>query len=169
MRRIKPRAFFLAVAFLCMAFMAYAMYAQYVLELVPCPLCMLQRGAMLLVLAVALLGAMHNPQGRWGWKIYGTLGLLSAGLGVAIAWRHVWLQSLPEDLVPACAPSLDYMLSVFPLGEMLRTILMTSGECANIDWVFMGLSMPAWTLIWFVIFALTLTISGWRFQSRAVH
>ncbi|MCB1608076.1 MAG: disulfide bond formation protein B [Xanthomonadales bacterium] len=166
MRMIKPRAFFLAVAFLCVCFMGYAFYAEHFLELTPCPLCMLQRGAILLILALCLVAAAHNPKGRVGWKVYGTLGLLFAALGASISGRHVWLQSLPEDLVPACAPSLEYMLDVFPLGEMLSTILMTSGECADIDWVFLGLSMPAWTLIWFVIFGLVLTYAGWAYRSR---
>lgn len=146
--------------------MGYALYAEHVLGLEPCPLCMLQRGGVLLVMVVAFIGAAHNPKGSMGWKVYGTLGFLFAALGASVSGRHVWLQSLPEDLVPACAPSLDYMLDVFPLGEMLRTILMTSGECAEIDWVFLGLSMPAWTLIWFVIFALVLVYAGWAYRAR---
>lgn len=166
MRRVKPRAFFFAVALICLSFMGYALYAEHVLGLVPCPLCMLQRGGVLLVLVLSLIAAVHNPKGGFGWKAYGTLGFLFAGLGASISARHVWLQSLPEDLVPACAPSLDYMLDVFPMGEMLRTILMTSGECAEIDWVFLGLSMPAWTLIWFVIFALTLGYAGWAYRAE---
>ncbi len=161
MRRLKTNRVFAAVAALCMAFMGYALYAEHVLGLEPCPLCMLQRGAMLLVLVVSAVAALHNPRSRLGWISYGTLGFLAAGLGVAIAGRHVWLQNLPPDQVPACAPSLDYMLEVFPFGEMLQTILMTSGECAEIDWAFLGLSMPGWTLVWFVLFALVLGISGW--------
>lgn len=161
MRRLRTNRVFAAVGALCAAFMGYALYAEHVLGLEPCPLCMLQRGAMLLVLAVCIVACLHNPRSRLGWVVYGTLGFLAAGLGTAIAGRHVWLQNLPPEQVPACAPSLDYMLEVFPYGEMLRTILMTSGECAEIDWAFLGLSMPGWTLIWFVLFALVLGFGGW--------
>lgn len=167
MRRLRTNRVFAAVAALCVAFMGYALYAEYVLGLVPCPLCMLQRGAMLLVLGVCLIAALHDPRSAWGWRAYGTLGFLASGLGVAIAGRHVWLQNLPPDQVPECAPSLDYMLEVFPLGETLRTILMTSGECAEIDWAFLGLSMPGWTLIWFVLFALVLLTAGWSGKARS--
>ena len=166
MRRLRTRRIFTVVALICTAFMGYALYAEHILGLVPCPLCMLQRVAMLLVLLVCLIASVHNPSSRGGWRAYGVLGFLAAGLGVAIAGRHVWLQHLPPDQVPACAPSLDYMLDVFPLGETLRTILMTSGECAEIDWAFLGLSMPGWTLIWFVLFALVLVVAGWTAQGR---
>lgn len=79
------------------------------------------------------------------------LGLLATGLGAGIAGRHVWLQSLPKDQLPSCAPRLDYMWDNFPLGNLLKTVMMTSGECANIDWTFLGFSMPVWTFAAFVL------------------
>jgi disulfide bond formation protein DsbB len=122
--------------------------------LVPCPLCTFQRGAFLLLAAVFLLGALHAPRGKGGRGGYGFLALLAAGLGISIAGRHVWLQNLPPDQVPACGPDLSYMMEAFPLGDVLRKVFTGSGECAKVDWTFLGLAMPAWSLIWFVLLAL---------------
>ena len=108
-----------AIAFA--ACMAYALFAQYVLGLEPCPLCVLQRVAMI-ALGLVFLGAfVHNP-GRVGARFYGVLLFLVAAVGGSISARHVWLQNLPEDKVPACGPGLGYMLDAFPLGEALTMV-----------------------------------------------
>ena len=100
-----------------------------------------------------LIGAIQNP-GRAGARAYGVLLSLIALIGVGIAGRHVWIQHLPPEQVPECGPGLDYMLDVFPLSDVIRTVLTGSGECADIVWEFLGLSMPAWTLVWYVLLAL---------------
>jgi disulfide bond formation protein DsbB len=126
--------------------MAYALYAQHQLMLEPCPLCILQRFAVIGLGVFFLLGAIHNPAG--GARFVYTTGLgLSALLGVIVAGRHVWLQELPADEVPACGPGLDYMWENFPLADVLNMVFKGSGECAGIDWQFLGLSMPMWVLI----------------------
>lgn len=140
---------------ICAAAMAYAFYAEYVLKLEPCPLCMFQRVAMSVLGVICLLAAIHGAE-RNGTRIYAVFGFLAAALGAAIAGRHVWLQSLPKDQLPSCAPPMDYMWDNLPFGDMLRTVMMTSGECANIDWRFLGLSMPVWTLACFVVLGLAL-------------
>ncbi len=140
------------LALACALLMAYALYAQYVLELEPCPLCVFQRVAMIAAGLIFLSAFVHGP-GNAGARVYGSLAALAAVSGAAVAGRHVWLQGLPEDEVPACGPGLDYMLDVFPLGEALRMVFTGSGECADIDWQFLGLSMPTWVLIWFVLLA----------------
>ena len=86
----------------------------------------------------------------------------TAGLaGTAIAGRHVWLQNLPPDQVPECGPGLEYMLDVFPLTDALRMAFTGSGECANVDWVFLGLSMPAWALLCFLALAVVGVVRNW--------
>lgn len=130
----------------CAGLMAYAFFAEYVLKLEPCPLCMLQRLAVVALGAVFLLAFLHNP-GRAGAVAYSLLILLAAGAGIGVAGRHVWLQNLPPDQVPACGPDWDFMVDAFPLAEMLEMILSGSGECADISWSFLGFSMPAWVLI----------------------
>jgi disulfide bond formation protein DsbB len=99
--------------------------------------------------AFALLAAIHNP-GRTGRQIYTWLIVASATTGALIAGRHIWLQGLPPDQVPECGPGLNYMLENFPMMEVLSTVLRGSGSCAEVIWSFLGLSMPMWTMIWYV-------------------
>jgi len=133
--------------FLCCAgLMGFALFAQHVLLLDPCPLCVFQRVAVIGIGTVALLAALHNPAG-WGRRVYALLiGLFAAG-GVGVAGWHVHLQNLPPSEVPACGPGLNYMLDNFPLGDALQMVFKGSGECAEVAWSFLGLSMPAWVLI----------------------
>jgi disulfide bond formation protein DsbB len=130
----------------CAGLMAYALFAQYQLELAPCPLCIFQRVAVIALGMLFLVAGLHNP-GRTGSRIYVALIAIAAAAGIGVAGRHVWLQNLPPDKVPACGPGLDFMLDAFPLTEVLSTVLSGSGECAKISWSFLGLSMPAWVLI----------------------
>ena len=130
----------------CGGMMSYALYAQYGLGLEPCPLCILQRVAVIAMGTVFLLAALHNP-GRTGSLVYTLLLAGAAGSGIFVAGRHVWLQNLPPDKVPACGPGLDFMMESFPVLEVLEMVLSGSGECATTDWALLGLSMPAWVLI----------------------
>jgi len=134
----------------CASLMAYALYAEHVLMLEPCPLCVFQRIAVILLGVLLLLAALHNPSGG-ARKAYAALIAVAAAGGAVIAGRHVWLQHLPPEQVPACGPGLGYMIESFPLSEALRMVFTGSGECAVSDWSFLGLSMPAWVLISIVV------------------
>jgi len=141
-RRILNFAGFLG----CAGMMAYALYAEHVLYLMPCPLCVFERIAVISLGLVFLVAAIHNPQGK-GRFAYTALVVLAAGAGVGVAGWHVWIQNLPADEVPSCGPGFEYIVDEFPMAEALKMIFTGSGECASIDWVFLGLSMPAWVLI----------------------
>ena len=130
----------------CAGLMAYALYAEYGLLLEPCPLCVFQRMAVMALGAVFLAAALHDPSG-WGRYVYTVLIALCTAAGMSVAGRHLWLQSLPADRVPACGPGFDYIIDSFPFLEALRLIFSGSGECANVDGQFLGLAMPAWVLI----------------------
>ncbi len=132
--------------FACAGMMAYALYAQYALFLDPCPLCIFQRVAVIMLGVVLLVAALHDPPGRSTY-VYAVLASLSTVAGAGVAGWHVRLQHLPPDKLPSCGPGLNYMLDNFPLGEALKMVFAGSGECANIDWQLLGLSMPAWVLI----------------------
>jgi len=147
-RIVFHRALFLAVALLCAGLIATALYFQYVLEMEPCPLCIMQRVVVMAIGLVALVAAIHNP-GHVGRRVYGALTVLISATGVAIAARHIWLQNLPPDQVPECGPGLGYILDSFPFQEGLSMILRGSGECAEIHWTFLGLTIPGWTLVMF--------------------
>ncbi|NND60667.1 MAG: disulfide bond formation protein B [Gammaproteobacteria bacterium] len=146
--------------------MGYALYSQYVDGLDPCPLCIFQRVALVAVAVVFLAGVVYVARG-WGKYIHALFFVLAAGAGVAVAGRHVYLQSLPPGEAPACSMmSLDFMLGSFPLLEVLQRVFTGSGECAEIDWQFLGLSMPAWVLIWFVILGVAGIFNTLRDDSR---
>lgn len=133
----------------------FAFILEYAFGLEPCPLCWLQRFAMLGVALVCLVGLLHAPAGVGRW-IYAGLGMLVAAVGVGIAGRHVWLQSLPADQVPACGPGLNYLMDIMPLTQVLKVVLRGDASCANIEAAFLGISLPAWTLIGFVALILWL-------------
>ncbi|MEM7611739.1 MAG: disulfide bond formation protein B [Pseudomonadota bacterium] len=139
----------------CAGMMAFALYAEHVLELYPCPLCIFQRVAVIALGLVALLAAVHNPQ-RNGARAYGLVATLMGSAGVAIAARHVWLQNLPPDQVPACGAGLNYMLDTLPFTKVISQVLTASGECAEVSWRFLSLTMPTWVAI--AMAALTLWV-----------
>lgn len=146
---LTQRMLFVYGAVLCAVLMATALYMQHALHLEPCPLCIFQRLFVTALGVVMLAGAVHDPR-AFGRRIYGGLVLLFALLGVAVAGRHVWLQHLPADQVPECGPGLAYMLDAFPLSETLALVFRGSGECAEVQWTFMALSIPEWTLLIFL-------------------
>ncbi|SHE35545.1 Thiol:disulfide interchange protein DsbB [Modicisalibacter ilicicola DSM 19980] len=137
----------------CALMMGVALALQYVADLAPCPLCIFQRVAVLTAATLFLIAALHGPR-DWGGALYGGLGLIAVGGGVAVAGRHIWLQSLPPDKVPSCGPGLDYMLEVLPLWDVMSRVLSGSGECAEIEGYWWGLTLPQWTLIGFLVLAL---------------
>lgn len=141
----------------CTIAMLYALYLEHYQWLEPCPLCIFQRVATVAAGLLFLLAGLHNP-GRLGRALYALPTLLATGFGVFVAGRHVWLQSLPADQVPACGPNLGYMMRNFPLQDVIQTVLNGSGECAQIDWTFLTISLPGWVLIMFI--GLTLVALG---------
>lgn len=137
----------------CSALVLIAIYIEPFKSLDPCPMCMMQRVIFIVIAAFSLLAAIHNPS-SWGRKVYASLtGLVALG-GSAVAIRQLWLQSLPEERVPACGPGLDFMLEVFPLMEVLEMALRGTGDCAKVQWSLFRLTIPAWSLIAFVGIAL---------------
>ena len=147
----------------CAALFLYAVYAQYGQMFEPCPLCIFQRVAMVATGLVGLVAALHKPKGRGGRAGYGLLAFLMAAIGAGIAARHVWIQHLPADQVPACGPGLSYMLEAMPSYlDVVRKVLQGSGECAEINWTWWGFSMPEWTLLCFVLLATGAIVAGFR-------
>lgn len=147
------RGVFLVGFLACLSMLLVAGYFQFIEHLEPCPLCILQRVMVLIAGVIFLLGAIHNPK-NVGRRIYGFLLLVVAGIGAAISGRHVWLQQLPEDQVPTCGPGLNFILENFPINQAIDMVLRGSGECADVLWTFLGLSIPGWTLVAFAIMIL---------------
>ncbi len=145
------RIIYLAVFLACTGLLAAAYYFEYVLYMDPCPLCIMQRIAVFMVGIAGLLGFLlgHNQVARIATAVLMSLGAL---LGIGVAARHVWIQSLPADQVPTCGPSLEYMVDTLPWAEVLTVMLRGNGNCADAHWSLLGLSMPQWVLVWFVGF-----------------
>ncbi|MCW5603320.1 MAG: disulfide bond formation protein B [Burkholderiales bacterium] len=159
-----PRIGYAIGALLCAGLLAFALYLQHVEMQEPCPLCILQRMAYIVLMIVFLIAAVHGP-GRTGRIVYGGILFAVAGIGAAIAARHVWLQNLPEGQVPECGPGLQYMLEQFPLTQALEKILAGSGECAEAGWTLLGLTIAGWSLVWLIVlgaFAVFLAVRGER-------
>lgn len=139
----------------CAALLGFGYYLQYAQGLEPCPLCMVQRGFFYAVGVVCLVAAVHGPR-HIGITLYAVLAALFAAGGVGTAARQVWLQHLPKDKVPQCGPDLFFMLENLPLARTLEKLVQGSGECAAVDWKFLGLSIAGWSLVWFAILAVYL-------------
>lgn len=150
---ISARSIFTLICLACAGVLGFGYYLQYGVGVEPCPLCILQRLGFFVILIVSGIAAAHNA-GKSGIRVYAALDLIVAIAGGAIAGRQIWLQHLPPDQVPECGPGLEYMLEVFPFFDALRMILSGSGECAEIDWTWLGLSIAQWSLIAFVLLGL---------------
>jgi disulfide bond formation protein DsbB len=159
--RLTPRIWFFLGFFGCVFLLSMGAYFQFVGGLEPCPLCISQRIGILLTGIVFLIAGLHDP-GRAGVKVYAVLGTLAALGGGAVSVRHVWLQHLPPEEVPECGPGLEYVFNNFPLTETLKLMLSGTGDCAKVDWTFWGLSMPAWTLVAFLMLASLSLLQFWN-------
>lgn len=159
--RRKRRWLNLAGVAIVIGLMGYALFAEHVLGLEACPLCILQRMAFIGLGLVLLVAGLHSPGGAVA-RLYGSLGLALAAVGAGIAGRHFYIQHLPADRVPACGPGLDYIMDAFPLLDALELIFTGSGECATVNWSFLGLSMPGWTFIWYVLLGVLAVAANWR-------
>lgn len=127
----------------CAAVFAAVFYLQFVVGLEPCPLCVMQRLPLLLIgLLSAGIAALPASALQWQ-RASAAICILAGIVGLGLAGRHMWIQSLPAELVPACGPDLGEMFAILPLGEALLLALAGDGNCAEVQWSFLGLSIPA--------------------------
>jgi disulfide bond formation protein DsbB len=134
----------------CAGLMGFALYAQYSMGLEPCPLCIFQRIAVIVVGVLFLIAALHNP-GPTGARVYGLLLLIAVIAGAMISARHVWIQAQPPGTVAACGAGLGYLMEIMPVTDVITKVLTGSGECGKVDWRLLGLSMPWWVLFALVV------------------
>jgi len=132
---------------LCAALIGYALYSQFRLGLEPCPLCIFQRIGVALLGVVFLAATLHHPRGRGRYLYALAIGVVALAT-LLVAARHLYVQSLPPGTLPSCGAPLSVLLKFTPVWEVVRKVLTGSGECAVVNWRFLGLSMPAWVLIW---------------------
>jgi disulfide bond formation protein DsbB len=151
--RVTPRIVFAAIFLLCVSLIGIGLYLQEQKGLEPCPMCILQRYAFVLIGLVALAGAIHGPRGI-ALKVYGALVALFAIVGGGVAIRHSYLQHFPPKM-EACGTDLEFLVNTFPISQALPKIFAGTGSCSKVDWTLLGLSIPEWALVWFAIFLAT--------------
>ncbi len=161
MIKFTPRIWFFLGSLGCVFLLSMGAYFQFGQGLEPCPLCISQRLAIFLTGLVLLIAAVHNPL-HSVINRYAISGALTALGGASISIRHVWIQHLPPDQVPECKPPLEYMLENFPLLDTLKLMLSGTGDCAKVDWTMFGFSMPAWTLVAFLMLATLSFVQIWN-------
>lgn len=155
---ISNRLFFVLLGSLCFILLSYGYYLQFVEYLEPCPMCIFQRLCYVAAGSVAIAGAIHAPQ-RLGTAFYIVAIALSSVVGAAIAGRQTWLQHLPSELIPECGPDLEFMLEMYPLLETIERALSGTGDCAEVSWTFLNLSIAEWSLACFTVM---FTVSVWQ-------
>ena len=166
---MNSRSLFALPLAVCTLLLGFGYFLQHAQGLEPCPLCLVQRGFFYAVGVICLAAVIHAPA-RVGTAVYGVLAALLALGGAATASRQVWLQHLPADKVPQCGPDLFFMLEHLPLSRALEKLVQGSGECAAVDWKFLGLSIAGWSLVWFAalaLYALWLALRGSSSRARA--
>lgn len=161
---LSNRQIFALIALTTALSMSFALYLQYIVELAVCPLCFTQRVFVIGGGAIAAIAALHGPSSALGQRLYGLCILAMMAVGGGFAGRHVWLQHLPADEVPACGPSVQYMLETLPFSDTLSILIMGDGNCADVVWTFLGFSIPELTLAMF--FALGVTTLWLMIRSK---
>ena len=143
--------------------MSFALlFLQRHLGLSPCPLCIFQRVGLMIMGGFALIAALFNPKSKAIRLVLWLGSLAGIGWATVVAARHVWIQHLPADQVPSCGPGLDYWLDTLPILQVFKEVFTGSGECAVIDWTFMGMSIPEQSLILFSILLIVHVLILWR-------
>lgn len=151
--KIHSRSFYAVLFAFTAAVLLFSLFLQYGFGLMPCPLCLIARFLVLLLVILFAIAFVHNPNKR-GQLGYILVSFVLAVLGILVTARHIWMMQLPPALVPACTPGLDYLLETLPILEAFLVILNGSGECAQTEGAFLGISLPAWTLMTFVALAI---------------
>lgn len=148
------------IILVCSLALGFALILEYAFGYLPCPLCMIQRLCVVMLGSIATLALLFKATG-----LYRQLGALlmglSALLGAFFSSRQLWLQSLPADAVPSCSPGVDYIFDTMPLSKALLVMMQGSGDCAEVVWRFLGLSIAGWVLL---VFLLLLALTALHFS-----
>lgn len=157
--RLPARQLYLLLAATCFGLLGFGLYLQHFEGLEPCPMCIMQRYAFVIVALLALIAGLHGPR-SFGQRAYAVLIGLVALTGAGIAARQSWMQRFPPE-IPECGPGLEFMLESFPLAQALPMIFRGAGDCAAIDWSLFGLSIANWSLLCFsavIVFVLWMLV-----------
>ena len=155
------------LAFLSLFVLASSFYFQYVKGLSRCALCLMQRFCVLLLFMICFIGVNTHRLKRG--KIIAGLQILIAGSGLFFAGRQLWLQSLPAGQAPSCMPDLEIVIRYFPWRDVLRSLIWGTGDCAEVSWQWLGLSMPAWSALYFLFIVIVAIPLFWILRRQITH
>jgi disulfide bond formation protein DsbB len=145
-----PRRVLALLSAACVAMLAFGLYLQHVVGLEPCPMCIVQRYALLLVALVSGVAAMARARGAL--MTGSAVVVLLSGFGAFVAARQSWLQWNPPEIA-SCGRDFYGMIETFPLKRAIPMIFKGGGDCTKIDWTFLGASIANWSFVSFCIFA----------------
>ena len=150
-----PRRVLGLISVACVAMLAFGMYLQHVVGLEPCPMCIVQRYALI---AVAVFAGLASARGNKGWWMTcAALAVVSAGFGAFVAARQSWLQWYPPEIV-TCGRDFYGMIENYPISRAIPMIFRGSGDCTVIDWTFLGGSIANWSFVSFTVFGLLMLV-----------
>jgi protein dithiol:quinone oxidoreductase len=152
MIKISPRLIYSFGLFFSIGLVAFSLYLQFHQGLEPCPLCLVQRGLVILLGLLCGIGIFFTPAQRLARWTYAGIITLIALIGAASTLRKIWLEQLPSEKIPPCGPGLQYMLDHLPFHQTLKVLLMGSGDCSKMEWQFLGIALSGWTLLAFLVF-----------------
>lgn len=156
----RPRFVLAGVAALCVGLLAFGMFLQHVVGLEPCPMCIVQRYAMVLVALIAFVGAVL-PSHRLGSVVAALAVVLMSGFGAFVAARQSFLQWYPPE-VASCGRDFYGMIETFPLQRVVPMIFKGSGDCSAVDWTFLTLTIANWSFLNFCLIGLVAATVAWR-------
>ena len=158
---LSPRSWHSFLFVCAAALMAYAKYSEAFLDLVPCPLCMTQQVAFILVVITSLIAIIHNPV-KLGVTVYSGLCLFFSVVGASVATRQVYIENLPPDQMPSCGPPLEYIIDALPMSDVLHSMFVGGGSCGVIQWEFLGITMAGYAFLWFSLLVLVSGFNIWK-------
>jgi protein dithiol:quinone oxidoreductase len=154
-----PRRVFALTCLACVALLAYGLYLQHVVGLEPCPMCIVQRYALVLIAAISgLAGATDRKNVLFTGSVF---LLATAAFGAFVAARQSWLQWYPPE-VASCGRDFYGMIETFPLQRAIPMIFKGGGDCTKVDWTFLGGSIANWSFLCFSGIAVVALVLIWR-------
>ena len=151
-----PRRVLALISVACLAMLAFGMYLQHVVGLEPCPMCIVQRYALI---GVAVFAGLASARGSKGWWMsWSALAVLAAGFGAFTAARQSWLQWYPPEMA-TCGRDFYGMIENYPISRSIPMIFRGSGDCTAIDWTFLGGSIANWSFVAFTVFFIVLLLA----------
>lgn len=151
------------LAFITLFVLMASFYFQYVLDMQPCPLCIMQRVMVLILLFLTLVGVRLGTVARA--KLIAIAQMLFSIGGLYFSGRQLWLQSQPPEAAPACLPGLDILMKYFPIQDVIHALIWGAADCAEVSWQWLGVSMPGWSLLYFLSMLFGSGFIYWRLSS----